>query len=131
MQREFEELYNSIYEAILPTIANITGCQCPCSYLEYRFNDDPFTLVVSRKRFNQRMKIFIFQKSYGEFGFVLWNMSPNMLVEKESLLYNFESLVAEFGGTLGLFVGFSFMAFWDCLEFVLKMFGNFGSLKKA
>ena len=54
-----------------------------------------------------------------------------MLVEKESLLYNFESLVAEFGGTLGLFIGFSFMAFWDCLEFVLKMFGNFGSLKKA
>ena len=64
MQREFEELYNSIYEAILPTIANITGCQCPCSYLE-----------------------------------------------------------------IGLFVGFSFMAFWDCLEFVLKMFGNFTSLK--
>ena len=57
-------------------------------------------------------------------------MSPNMLVEKESLLYNFESLVAEFGGTLGLFVGFSFMAFWDCLEFVLTMFGNFTILKK-
>ena len=55
MQREFEELYNSIYEAILPTIANITGCQCPCSYLEYRFNDDPFTLVVSRQRYSQRM----------------------------------------------------------------------------
>ena len=76
MQREFEDLYNSIYEA------NITGCQCPCSYLEYRFNDDPSTLVVSRQRYNQRMKISFFQKSYGEFGFVLWNMSPNMLVDK-------------------------------------------------
>ena len=48
-------------------------------------------------------------------------MSPNLVVEKESLLYNFESLVAEFGGTLGLFIGFSFMAFWDCLEFILKV----------
>ena len=51
-------------------------------------------------------------------------MSPNIVVEKESLLYNFESLVAEFGGTLGLFIGFSFMAFWDCFEFILKMFGK-------
>ena len=55
-------------------------------------------------------------------------MSPNIVVEKESLLYNFESLVAEFGGTLGLFIGFSFMAFWDCFEVVLKMFGKVGGL---
>ena len=57
-------------------------------------------------------------------------MSPNLVVEKESLLYNFESLVAEFGGTLSLFIGFSFMAFWDCLEFMLKMFGKIGGLTK-
>ena len=55
-------------------------------------------------------------------------MSPNIVVEKESLLYNFESLVAEFGGTLGLFIGFSFMAFWDCVEFMLKFFGKIGGL---
>ena len=55
-------------------------------------------------------------------------MSPNLVVEKESLLYNFESLVAEFGGTLSLFIGFSFMAFWDCLELMLKMFGKVGGL---
>ena len=57
-------------------------------------------------------------------------MSPNLVVEKESLLYNFESLVAEFGGTLGLFIGFSFIAFWDCFEFTLKMFGKIGGLTK-
>ena len=55
-------------------------------------------------------------------------MSPNLVVETESLLYNFESLVAEFGGTLSLFVGFSFIAFWDCLEFMLKMFGTLGGV---
>ena len=37
-------------------------------------------------------------------------------------------ILAEFGGTLGLFVGFSFMVFWDCLEFVLKMSGKIGGL---
>ena len=45
--RKFEELYDSISEAILPTITNISGCHPPCSYLEYRFNDDPIILGVS------------------------------------------------------------------------------------
>ena len=48
-------------------------------------------------------------------------MSPYILVEKESLLYPIESLVAEFGGTLGLFLGFSFMALWDGIELMAKM----------
>ena len=48
-------------------------------------------------------------------------MSPYILVEKESLLYNIESLLAEFSGTLGLFLGFSFMALWDGLELLAKM----------
>ena len=61
------------------------------------------------------------QKQFGNSGFVIWNMSPYILVEKESLLYPIESLVAEFGGTLGLFLGFSFMALWDGLELMAKM----------
>ena len=52
---------------------------------------------------------------------ILWNTSPYMLVERESLLFSLESLVAEFGGTLGLFLGFSFMALWDGAEMLLKM----------
>ena len=60
----------------------------------------------------------------GTFGYALWNMSPYVLVETESLLYSIESLVAEFGGTLGLFLGFSFMALWDGLEGVAKILGK-------
>ena len=44
--RKFEELYNSVSEAILPTITNISGCLRPCSYVEYRFNDDPIFMGV-------------------------------------------------------------------------------------
>ena len=44
---------------------------------------------------------------------MLWNNSPYILVEWEDLVYPLASLVAEFGGTLGLFLGFSFMAVWD------------------
>ena len=36
-------------------------------------------------------------------------------VEKEELIYPLQSLVAEVGGALGLFLGFSFIAIWDSL----------------
>ena len=45
-----------------------------------------------------------------------WNTSPYLLVEAEKLVYTVETLVAEFGGTLGLFLGFSFMNLWDVVE---------------
>lgn len=35
------------------------------------------------------------------------------MMEKEQLIYPLTSLVAEFGGTLGLFLGFSFLTLWD------------------
>ena len=46
----------------------------------------------------------------------VWNTSPYMLIKQEKLMYTVESLVAEFGGTLGLFLGFSFMNLWDLVE---------------
>ena len=53
---------------------------------------------------------------------ILKNTSPYLMVETEALVYTIESLVAEFGGTLGLFLGFSFMTFWDVVEFAVGIF---------
>ena len=43
---------------------------------------------------------------------------------KELLVYPLSSFIAEVGGTMGLFVGFSFLVIWDQLEklitFVLR-----------
>ena len=36
------------------------------------------------------------------------------------LVYPWTSLVAEFGGTLGLFLGLSAMTLWDGLEWIAK-----------
>jgi hypothetical protein len=47
------------------------------------------------------------------FGLALAATSYDIVVETEELLFPLTSLVAEFGGTLGLFLGFSFMALWD------------------
>ena len=37
---------------------------------------------------------------------------------KEELVYPFVSFVAEFGGSLGLFLGFSFNMFWEVFEYL-------------
>ena len=42
-------------------------------------------------------------------------------------LYPFQSFLAEFGGALGLFTGFSFMFFADLADWVLKVFVKGGS----
>ena len=129
--RQFETAYNEIVEAVLPVISNSTGCYPPCSYKEYRFtgtaNEAGVTQIPSCVFSLSLMFIVlvsILQAHLGTFGYVLWNMSPYVLVETESLLYSIESLVAEFGGTLGLFLGFSFMALWDGLEGVAKILGK-------
>ena len=42
-------------------------------------------------------------------------MLANMEITEESkhYMYDFESFVLEFGGSLGLFLGFSFFTLWD------------------
>ena len=41
--------------------------------------------------------------------------------EREEYLYDFVSLVAEFGGALGLFLGVSFLTMWEVAEPALLM----------
>ena len=67
------------------------------------------------------VEIFI-QVNHNETQLLLKNTSPYLLIETEALVYTVESLVAEFGGTLGLFLGFSFMTLWDVVEFVVDVF---------
>ena len=42
-----------------------------------------------------------------------WSNGGYFQVEAEQLIYPWQSLLAEFGGVLGLFLGFSFMTVWD------------------
>ena len=82
----------------------MTGCLSPCTYKEYEFvntNLKEYTTVDPIK----------FPENF--IAFCLWSVSQNTLVEEESLVYSFESWIAEFGGSLGLFLGFSFMTIWQ------------------
>ena len=64
----------------------------------------------------------------GQIQFGLWSVTNFTKIEKEVLLYPFTSLLAEFGGSLGLFLGFSIMTIWDSavdlIERVSKCLGK-------
>ena len=56
-------------------------------------------------------------------------LGSKTLVEKEQVAFPFSSLVAECGGTLGLFIGFNFLMIWDLVVIVgIKIAQYFNTL---
>ena len=80
------------------------GCLFPCSYTEYR--------VGHTKRL-----------PFQSFGLWLSFGSLATIVRKEVYVYPFINLVADLGGTLGLFLGFSFFAVIDMVRDILMVGG--------
>ena len=56
------------------------------------------------------------------FAFSLWSASTKTIIRTEQLIYPLASLVAEFGGTLGLFLGLSFITIWDNMFYLGKVY---------
>ena len=81
-------------------IVKHTGCQIPCHYTEYVLATDP----VKQKGSKFQLKILL--------------SSPDILSKTEEIIYDFQSFVAEFGGALGLFLGFSIIMIWDGVKSV-------------
>ena len=100
----FSRRYDSIFESLSTAepreITRITSCMKPCKYMKY-------IIVGDRKRTSFKSDNFTFS---------LWAVSKSTVVKTEELIYPLSSLVAEFGGTLGLFLGFSFMTLWDKIQ---------------
>ena len=42
-----------------------------------------------------------------------------------SRVYPTVSFIAELGGSLGLFVGFSFLTFWDCFDYMFARYKDY------
>ena len=97
--REYESIFNELEQAESDEISRITGCRKPCRYRRYSFLGEP-----SPSAFESEHYIF-----------ALWAVSNKTKVETEELIYPSSSLVADFGGTLSLFLGFSFISLWDKL----------------
>ena len=88
--------------AVEDDIKNVVkNCKKPCSYKEYKF-------IGERKPTGLHEN--------GTLTFSLWSVTRTTVVETEELFYPWTSLIAEFGGALGLFLGFSFMTLWERME---------------
>ena len=109
-----------LFNADMPLIMAKTGCKTPCSYKEYNFAnpnlkeysinaDDPATSVA----------------------FCLWSVSNHTLIEEESLVLSLQSLISDFGGSLGLFLGFSFMTIWDGVKLSAMYLKNFNQMSRT
>ena len=103
---EFDGLYNLEKKEL----ARQTGCLLPCSYKEYQIVEAPIDVEPSLRILH------------------LIRPTNTVLVKQEHLWYPFSSFLAEFGGALGLFLGFSFLMVWDWLQlgltFIIKQNKN-------
>ena len=103
LDQEFYQLHSWDQAGVM----NYTGCLRPCSYTEYQLATKPL------KKGSPKTIIRIMMASL------------DVLRKKEQTIYTFESFVSEFGGALGLFLGFSFMMIWEVLEGIGKRLGTF------
>ena len=92
----FEQMYIKLYLSESDEIEEIVGCKKPCHYNEFKF-------VYSSPEVAPSLENTV----------AFWAATRKTQVEEEVLLYPFDSFVAEFGGALGLFLGFSFMTIWQ------------------
>ena len=106
--RERERLFRTkITGSDLEEITKVTGCMKPCQYRKYQFVGVEEAGASPKSEF---------------FAFSVWAVSKKTTVRTEQLIYPLSSLVAEFGGTLGLFLGFSFINLWDSMPLLRKAY---------
>ena len=99
----FGHMYDSMTQMGSDGIAKLTRCKKPCFYSKYSLIGKHVTIFPSHN-----------------FVFSLWAVSNNTRIETEVLVYPLTSLVAEFGGTMGLFLGVSLITIWDGTEYIFK-----------
>ena len=98
---QFEQIHEKFLYAESYQIIDMSGCKKPCTYNEYKFATSSPEIMPKTDLKSTSAKV----------GF--WVASSKTWIEEEVLLYSFTSLIAEFGGSLGLFLGFSFMTIWQ------------------
>ena len=100
---QFQEEFYRISETFEQSeVVRYTSCLRPCHFTQYELAAEPY-------------------RSQGDVTHISLVLSSTEVISKtEQKVYRFESFVAEVGGALGLFLGFSFLMVWDAG----RMFGG-------
>ena len=102
--RGYNQVFTKLDTSESEEVTKITGCLKPCKYKQYRLIGEPMPSTFKTEHY----------------VFSLWSVSYRTRVETEQLIYPSSSFVAEFGGTLSLFLGFSFITLWDNLSIIKR-----------
>ena len=128
---QFDNLYDQYMKMESDEVVSLTGCLKPCEYKEYKIiNSNLKTATALTHVPDKEISFGLWAVSkYTEYEeevlFWLSNKYPtnirycfhiNLLSYYQVLLYPFTSLLAEFGGCLGLFLGFSFVTVSDGMK---------------
>jgi hypothetical protein len=125
------ELYESTYFALSfasdAKLVSMTGCLLPCRY------EDHLSVSVLAWMLYPRYRQYTLVESMGQFSAVeatvTFSFATNdVIVEREEYIFSLESMVSEFGGALGLFLGFSFLGAFEQLVTIAEILkGKFSS----
>ena len=123
--------YWSLGTMDMKEIVKETGCNIPCKYTEYNL---PSSMSIEKRKEMYVLKLIDFmltqvfiRANLTGFRFILASNRVTKRIEVE--MYPFSSFVSDVGGALGLFVGFSFMALWDAIEFLLILIFKYEDIK--
>ena len=94
--RKYSKIYDLLFIDTVVNIVNRTGCPKPCHYKEYK---------LAGKEEGSAYKNILYLLANDE-----------VMIEKEITSYSGLSLLADIGGSLGMFLGFSFLMVWDAAE---------------
>ena len=103
---KYLKLYADLYSYDLQDVKKLTGCLTPCSYMEY--------VDVGKKEWSIRVDYETSLMLAVVFA------STEVTVVEEIFIYPFTSFLAEMGGSLGMFLGFSLMMIFDGIIWLLK-----------
>ena len=107
--RRFENTYIALLTWKQEEITANTVCLPPCSYMKYK--------VLSTPTMSPHFGIAL-QYAARDLT-VVKEVGSHFKTNHQELLYPFTSFLAEFGGALGLFLGFSFVMAWDLILSIL------------
>ena len=110
--QEFEPFakgYEFLKDTSMRGILEMTGCHKPCHFKEYVVVNGPLDSAYQDPAYHLTIEV--------------WMLTTEVTVKTEMPIYSWKDLVADFGGTLSLLLGVSFMTLWDGVA-RLKYVGN-------